>query len=101
MDSIPSAIVLEEHFVAPSMEHDYESNPFGAKFGNVFTKLTELGDQRIKDMDAGKITRQIISHAPALSPSKTSDCLQANETLHTACKAHPERFLGAGYSSDE
>lgn len=94
MAPIPAAITLEEHFVAPSREFEYENNPFGPGFGNVFAKLTELDEKRIQDMDDGNVARMVISHAPALTPANVESCLSANETLREAVKRHPDRYSG-------
>jgi hypothetical protein len=70
---LPPSIALEEHFIS------YPIGPDKAKAGQpdvsplvdmhppaVLEKLYDLGDKRIQDMDEGKLSRQVISHAPNL-----------------------------------
>lgn len=58
----------------------------------LWDKFTELGPVRIKNMDAGKVTLQVISHGPGeLSPEQ---CRAANDQLADAVRSHPDRFAG-------
>lgn len=55
-------------------------------------RLESLGEQRINDLDAGKVSLQVISHAPLVAEPK--QCVAANDQLAEACREHPERFAG-------
>ena len=88
------ALTLEEHFVAPSFTSDYDSNPFGKGFGDIFSKIIEVGDTRIKDMDEGHVGRQVVSHAPSLTYPAVEACRSANQYLYNRIQAHPDRFSG-------
>lgn len=58
----------------------------------LFEQFTELGPQRIADMDAGGVTLQVISHGPGdLSPALCREC---NDQLAKAVRSHPGRFAG-------
>lgn len=58
----------------------------------LWDKFTELGPERIKNMDAGKVSLQVISHGPGdLSPEQ---CRAANDQLADAVRSHPDRFAG-------
>ncbi|MCJ1325518.1 hypothetical protein MMC10_002181 [Thelotrema lepadinum] len=87
-------LTLEEHFVSPYFASDYDSNPFGEGFGDVYTRITDLGDGRIADMDAGSVSRQVISHSPALTYPSSDACRKGNDYLYEAIKAHPDRYSG-------
>lgn len=62
-------------------------------------KLLDLGEERIQDMDASGIARQVISlTAPGVqvldSETAVSIALGANDQLAEACAGHPDRFSG-------
>jgi predicted TIM-barrel fold metal-dependent hydrolase len=83
-------IALEEHFVSSHVPHAaqrYESFP-----KHIATKLRSLGDERLKDMDNGRVTLQIISHGP--TGASPDECCKANDELAQACQRHPDRFAG-------
>jgi 5-carboxyvanillate decarboxylase len=65
----------------------------------VFDRLQDLGEQRLADMDATGIDRQIISiTAPGPQVLATADAVAiatlANDRLAEACRRHPDRFSG-------
>lgn len=86
-------ITLEEHFLSEAAREN--PNPRNETFKampGLFEKLTELGPERLKDMDAGHVTMQVISHGPGdLTPSQ---CRACNDQLASAVRAHPTRFAG-------
>ena len=62
-------------------------------------KLVDLGSTRLRDMDAGGIDLQVISHTASVMgalPAEESVRLaqQANDQLASAIAAHPTRFAG-------
>lgn len=86
----PPLVTLEEHYVSDHIRTDkdhYASFP-----PPLIQKLESLGEQRLKDMDAGNVKLQIISHGP-LNASPSS-CREANDELATACQRNPGRFQG-------
>jgi predicted TIM-barrel fold metal-dependent hydrolase len=99
-------IAIEEHFLAHGvsevMKRDASNQAVGANPALVAerqAKLADLGSLRLKDMDAGGIDLQVISHTATgtLSlPDREAVRLarQANDQLATAVAAHPTRFAG-------
>ena len=99
-------IAIEEHFLAdgfrefmkraaPSQAGGW-SRTFAAELE---AKMSDLGATRLKDMDAGGIDLQVISHtASALVPLPDDEAVrltrEANDQLATAVAAHPDRFAG-------
>ncbi|KAI0966573.1 hypothetical protein F4678DRAFT_484188 [Xylaria arbuscula] len=87
-------ITLEEHFLSHAAR-DVQPNSHNQSFRAMpalFEQLTELGPQRIADMDAGQVTLQVISHAPGdLTPELCRNC---NDQLADAIHSHPGRFAG-------
>lgn len=62
-------------------------------------KLADLGSIRLKDMDAGGIDLQVISHTVLGTVSLPGDegvrlAREANDQLAAAVAAHPDRFAG-------
>lgn len=87
-------ITLEEHFMSQAAQETLSSKTATLKQapGGLWDKFTELGPVRIKDMDAGRVTLQVISHGPGeLSPPQ---CRSANNQLAAAVRSHPSRFVG-------
>lgn len=87
-------ITLEEHFTSTA----FLSSPRNAALfnswppGPVPDALTDLSDGRIRAMDAGSVTKQVISHGAGTgSPEQ---CRGANDQLKAAVDAHPDRFAG-------
>ena len=91
-------ITLEEHYQAsPLADLPHNAVHFTSSPQTLTDKLRDLGPQRIADMDAGSVSLQVISHAPAIGD--TSQCRSANETLAAAVKHNPTRFAGFATSS--
>ncbi|KAL4940843.1 hypothetical protein BDV06DRAFT_230101 [Aspergillus oleicola] len=86
-------ITLEEHFLSrAAISHP---NPRTSSFKSIptlWSQFTELGPQRIADMDAGHVSLQVISHGPGDLDAK--QCRQTNDQLADAVRAHPGRFAG-------
>src|ERR1700753_3064960 len=83
---VPKLITLEEHFISSkSTGSIYRYHGWTA-----LPKLQNLGDERIKDMDAGSVEVQVISHAPALADAE--ECRQGNDELAKAYREKPRRF---------
>jgi 2,3-dihydroxybenzoate decarboxylase len=88
-------ITLEEHFWIPELR----VVPIGGANTRWVDGLDDLGALRLEDMDAAGIDIQVISHAPAGAqnhPPAESVALsrRANDVLHGAVRAHPDRFAG-------
>ena len=91
---VPPLITLEEHFFSTGVMNTLEKT-YAEQFKHLpelSGKLRDLENIRLKDMDAGAVTFQIISHGPG-APN-VSQCHDANEQLAAAVKQHPDRFAG-------
>jgi 2,3-dihydroxybenzoate decarboxylase len=94
----PDRIALEEHFWTPELRalrrgHDVLADP------ELGRRLTDLGALRIAEMDAAGIDLQVISHVePATQNFAPAEAVRlaaaANDLLHQAIQAHPDRFAG-------
>src|SRR5688572_2211616 len=96
-------ITLEEHFVSPGFlngpgkaftEQIRGRGPAGAK---VYDQLQNIGEERIAEMDAAGITRQVLSlNAPGLEQTEAAEQIvlaaEANDFVAEAIKKHPARF---------
>jgi predicted TIM-barrel fold metal-dependent hydrolase len=99
-------IAIEEHFLANGFKEAMSSNASGqgrgpnpALAGEIQAKLTDLNSVRLKDMDAGGIDLQVISHTTSGIASLPGEegiklAQQANDQLAAAAAAHPTRFAG-------
>ena len=87
---VPRLITLEEHFdsgVFEGKDELHEKLP-----AHLHERLQDVGDSRIKDLDNGKISLQVISHVGG--PTPVEGCVQANDNLAAACERFPDRFAG-------
>lgn len=88
--AVPKLITLEEHFIANDIptalkQYDEWSYP-------VSGKLKSLGDERLKDMDSGGVSLQVISHAPYCATS--DECRKGNDELALSCRNNSRRYAG-------
>jgi predicted TIM-barrel fold metal-dependent hydrolase len=91
----PYVIAIEEHYADPAVMARGDGR--GGRDGTLMTKLSDLGELRLREMDSAGIDLQVISHAP--SPLQQLDAaearglaVQANDRLHDAVDRNPERF---------
>src|SRR5258708_23650628 len=99
-------IAIEEHFLADGfrevMKRDASSQGGSSNVAFVAeqqAKLADLGVTRLKDMDAGGIDLQVISHTVSgIVPHPGGEGMRlaraANDQLAAAVAAHPDRFAG-------
>lgn len=97
-------IAIEEHFLADGFREAMQRNATNRTgnmtwAGEVQAKLADLGETRLKEMDAGDIDLQVISHNTMDIASLPVDevirlARQANDQLATAIATHPTRFAG-------
>lgn len=90
-------ITLEEHFVSEAARtHGNHEDPLGIKRfpPPIATKLSDLGNERLKDMDAGTVTLQVISHGPTNGSAPIEICRKANDELKSAVEDSKGRFAG-------
>jgi predicted TIM-barrel fold metal-dependent hydrolase len=91
----PYVIALEEHYADPAVLARADGR--GGRMAELVTRLTDLGELRLREMDAAGIDLQVISHAPSplqqLDPAESrSLATEANDRLHDAVDRNPERF---------
>lgn len=94
----PPLITLEEHFFATSVASNPDTNKaYVEQFKHVpslETKLKNLSDVRLKDMEAGKVSFQVISHGPTPGSPSPQQCIEANDQLAAAVADNKTRFAG-------
>jgi len=99
-------IAIEEHFLADGFREVMRrstSNQGGSSNAGLAAelqaKMADLGSTRLKDMDAGGIDLQVISHTTSgIVPLPGSEGVRlardANDQLAAAVAVHPTRFAG-------
>lgn len=95
-------ITLEEHFASPNFLEgpglEIEDNP--RRFGNVIpSKLYDIGEGRIAEMDAAGIDLQVLSlNYPGVQQLEAASAIETarktNDYLADAIRHHPRRFSG-------
>lgn len=98
MPTKPFIIALEEHYHDADIRERFEGNDKGLPPG-LRPRLDDLGEARLKDMDAAGIDMQVLSHAAPsvqkLDPeSAVTLARRANDKLAAAIALHPTRFAG-------
>jgi predicted TIM-barrel fold metal-dependent hydrolase len=93
----PYVVAIEEHYEDPVMAMRADARRRGAGSPDLATKLADLGELRLREMDAAGIDLQVISHAPSpiqqLEPRESVPQATAmNDRLHDAVDRNPERF---------
>jgi predicted TIM-barrel fold metal-dependent hydrolase len=91
-------VAIEEHFWIPELRDRY-SGPRGISAHTPARQLDDLGEVRLKEMDAAGIEMQVISHmqpGTQMFDAETAIALarKANDVLYAATRAHPTRFAG-------
>lgn len=87
-------ITLEEHYLSSQVTAgSSEIRSLYAKFpSGIINKLVNLDEERIRDLDNGHVSLQVISHGPGNIPK--SLCASANNELALAISRNPRRFAG-------
>ncbi|KIW23905.1 uncharacterized protein PV07_12067 [Cladophialophora immunda] len=91
---VPPLIALEEHFFSQAVLAG-SADSYSEQLKHIpglIDKLADVGDLRLKSMDVGKVSLQIVSHAPGTMSA--SQCRSANDQLAEAVKNNPDRFAG-------
>ena len=78
----PPLITLEEHWYAEAVINSFDNSLKGAikEWPGVLEKLLDAGEMRLRDMDKGKVSLQVISHCAADDPSPEV-CRAGNDQL--------------------
>jgi 2,3-dihydroxybenzoate decarboxylase len=100
----PFVIALEEHYADPAVLSAAAAPgggppPGQSPLSNIFSRLPDLGEVRLRDMDEAGIDVQVLSHIPSpvqqLNPETAVDlAINANDRLSEAIDRHPDRFAG-------
>src|SRR5213595_681046 len=93
----PFVIALEEHYWDADVARTFGSGE--ARGPELRRRLDDLGALRIREMDEAGIDVQVISHgAPSTQRLDAAAAVplakRANDRLHEAVRAHPDRFAG-------
>ena len=91
-------IAIEEHYYDETITSHFKGTD-ARTGGFVRDALEEVGEARIKSMDAAGIDVQILSHgAPSTqkldAATGVTVATAANDRLHEICRAFPGRFEG-------
>src|SRR5215475_15841267 len=91
-------IALEEHYWDAELAKHYTGIEAGRP-GEISTRLHDLGDLRLKEMDAANIDIQVLSHGAPSTQKLPADIAvevtrRVNDRLAAACAKHPTRFAG-------
>lgn len=99
----PFVIALEEHYLDPVVAAAQGGQgPAGAAtspLSGIFSRLSDLGEIRLREMDEAGIDVQVLSHIPSpvqqLNPESAVDlAIAANDRLAEAIAKYPHRFAG-------
>lgn len=94
----PPLVTLEEHYYSKPIfdSLDDSMKSMMKSWTGGLEKLFDVGDKRLKDMDGGKVSLQVISHAVAIHPS-VEVCRTGNDQLATDIRKsgdNANRFAG-------
>lgn len=93
MASTIPLITLEEHFISQAVIDYYTSQSIETSLpdalSHVMSSLRDVGPARLKSMDGGKVSLQVISHRPNTVPVPPEVCTAANNELYEAIKSSP------------
>jgi predicted TIM-barrel fold metal-dependent hydrolase len=98
MSAAQRTVAVEEHFWIPELRDRY-TGPRGISAHTPSRQLDDLGESRLRDMDAAGIDVQVISHMQPGTQIFDADTAiamarTANDALRNAVEAHPTRFAG-------
>jgi predicted TIM-barrel fold metal-dependent hydrolase len=93
----PYIVALEEHYIDPEVAAHFTGGD--AVRSAIRQRYEDLGELRIREMDAAGIDLVVLSHgAPAVQKMEPALAVRlarvANDRLHDAIAAHPTRFAG-------
>lgn len=85
----PPLIALEEHFYSKAIFDSFDNvmKQGIAAWPGALERLFDAGDLRLKEMDKGKVSLQVISHCAAYDPSPEA-CRAGNDELAKKIQLH-------------
>jgi predicted TIM-barrel fold metal-dependent hydrolase len=104
----PLVIALEEHYSDPAVAAAAAAQGGGSPGGrgggsslmrSILSRLADLEEVRLREMDEAGIDVQVISHAPSAIQQLNAEtavelAIATNDRLKQAVDAHPDRFAG-------
>ena len=96
----PRVIAIEEHYQDAELAKHYAPGD-GTRHKQLISRLEDLGEARIKEMDAAGVDMQVLSHAqPATQRFDAETAVrlarEANDRLHHSIQSNPKRFAAFG-----
>ncbi|PVH87012.1 putative metal-dependent hydrolase [Cadophora sp. DSE1049] len=86
-------ITLEEHYISRSAVKKAGADDMYVMFPpHIVSKLADLGTERIKDLEKGEVSLQVLSHGPIDASAEV--CVGANDELAVAISKNPTRLAG-------
>jgi predicted TIM-barrel fold metal-dependent hydrolase len=85
-------ITLEEHYVSSKVREMQTVDRYASFPQQLVAKLMSLGNERIRDMDSGKVSLQVILHGPGIRPPTL--CAAANDELAWSISKNSDRMAG-------
>ncbi|KAL2074602.1 hypothetical protein VTL71DRAFT_8380 [Oculimacula yallundae] len=86
-------ITLEEHYISRSAIKQAGATELYTQFPpHIVTKLADLSNERIADLENGSVSLQVLSHGPI--DASPSVCTLANDELAAAISQNPTRLAG-------
>ena len=95
----PPLITLEEHYYSKAVYDSFDNalKQGIAKWPGATERLLDAGNLRLEDMNAGKVSLQVISHCVAEDPS-SAVCRAGNDELAKAIATSQETSRFAGFA---
>jgi len=92
-------IALEEHYWDAEMAAQFPQGAEATREPELLKRLHDLGELRLKEMDAAGIDIQVLSHGAPSAQKLSGDLAvtltrKVNDRLHETVRAHPKRFAG-------
>ena len=94
-DERPQVIAIEEHYLDAELDEALGGGVGGV--GVTRDQLLDLGEGRVREMDAAGVDVQVLSHCPpgaqAFDPESAAELAQGvNDRLHAVVEGNPDRF---------
>jgi predicted TIM-barrel fold metal-dependent hydrolase len=93
-------VALEEHYQDPELASHYAPGD-GTRNAEIVARLEDLGETRLKSMDAAGVDLQVLSHAQPATQKLDAEAAvrlarETNDRLHRSIQANPDRFAAFG-----